>query len=203
MKLLNPLKKLGEKVKLVKIVDRKPDANAAKEQTKSMTLAELTQMLEEERQRGASPIMVECSKDFNQTFEDMKVKRYQHGWTIGKLASVLSSSQSSAKKQEDIKRDLTEILRTNNVPVVDMLADARNSLQALDSFETQIKKELMEMQSVRIREIEGYKKEIEHCQEHIKHLTLVQSRDESALESWKIRKAEKQKEIQRLISIIS
>jgi hypothetical protein len=160
-------------------------------------------MLGEDRKKRPSPIASEVKKSFDQIFEIMKLPKFQHGWNIERLAQAISDTQSEKMNKDELQRIALEVLKTNNVPLQDILADAQNRLQVIEAFTIQATAKLKGLQTVREREIEGYKQEIYLCQEQIKHLELLQSQDESALEEWKIKKAEKQKEIQKINSLIS
>jgi len=198
MKLMNPIRKFGEKIRLIRI-DPQPGSNTSpSEPTKSITLEELTHTLDEARKKENSPIVSATAKEFAQIFEMMKLATYKHGWNVEKLGVL----QQTQKDLEDMKNAIGEILRANDVPAEDIIRDARDRMQALDAFELEIKKKLEALRAVRQKEVEGYELEIQYCKEHVRHLKLMQSEDEAALEEWKKKKTEKVKEIQRLVSLI-
>jgi hypothetical protein len=201
--IINLLRRFGEKVGLIRIVVPNSSSKVTISQMKSMTLEELTRTLGEDRKQRPSPIVSQVTNGFDQVFEIMKLTKFQHGWNIERLAMSVRIDQTEKLNKDELRRAASQVLEANKVPLQDMLKDAQNRLQALEEFTIRLTAQLKGLQEAREREIEGFKKEISLCQEQMKHLALMQSQDESALEEWQKKKAEKQKEIQRIISLIS
>jgi len=210
MKVVEFLKRIASKTGVVRLSDEPPEAEGGGERreapairTRVVSLTELLDQDRKAREKVAAPASVEYTIDFDQIWAALKIEVFAHGWNVERIAKYLDSEHARGLERNAARQALLALLSAGGVDPGDIVRDAVNKDDALDSYEQYTHRKLLERGEQRRREIADLERQIGELGAKIESIRAVQAKDEEAFGEWLQRKVAKEEELVRVVSLVA
>ena len=188
------------------ILETSPNTSAGeciKVVTRTVTLDELTSEIRSEKVRNLAELHTDLAISFDKIFEAAGIPAPVHGWNVDRLQSVLRADAYQKKDRAAAQLDLLTTLRSESVQSEELVREAVARDQALDSYETHLRKKVDEHISEFERQIITLDARIQALQSERARLgerTLVES---EKLREWIRRKRAYERDLASAIGFLT
>jgi hypothetical protein len=202
MGLIDGLKNLGSKLRIVQSVRIVPAAQPEKTPTRSVTLAELTGEIRAEEVRALAGLPEELSVPFEKVYEAAGIKAEQGRWTIFSLKELVEKEPFKSMDRLTAQKMLQAKLVEAQVPAEEIVKDAVSRDQALDAFEASLRAKIDERDGVRHRKLAELDTQIDRLKKEAAALTAESQEERKRVKEWKTRKNAEEKMLATAVSYL-
>ncbi|MCW8130340.1 MAG: hypothetical protein KIS92_08335 [Planctomycetota bacterium] len=198
MGLLDRLRAVGSRLKIIQSVRILPAAAPARVETRSVTLAELTTEIKAEEVRSLAGQPEEFAAAFERLYEAAGIAPAEGAWTVFTLQDLLEKEPLKSMDRGTAQKMLQSKLAEAQVAVEDVVKDAVARDQALDAFEAALKGRLEAREALRqrkIAELEQLELELLRLREECGALGKSGESDRRQFGAWKERKAAEERRL--------
>ncbi|MBI3830598.1 MAG: hypothetical protein HY291_13845 [Planctomycetes bacterium] len=202
MGLIDGLKNLGSKLRIVQSVRILPAAQPEKTPTRSVTLAELTGEIRAEEIRALAGLPEELSVPFEKVYEAAGIKPGEGGWTIFTIKELVEKEPFKSMDRLTAQKMLHAKLVEAQVPAEEVVKDAVSRDQALDAFEASLRAKLDARDVLRHRKIAECEAQIERLKKEAAVLATEAQEEKKRIKDWKTRKRAEEKLLATAVSYL-
>ncbi len=202
MSFLDLLQNLGDRLGILEASSGPAAQPAAKIQTRTVTLAELTTEISREEVRALADLPAELTVTFEMVFESAGVHAPVHGWTVDRLGQLLQTDALKDKDREAAQKAILGILNTEKVPVEDIVRDAISRDQALDSFEAFARRKMEDRMAAREHKVAEIKAQIKNLQSELNTIEESGRADEEKWREWRRQKRARERDLATSVSYL-
>jgi hypothetical protein len=189
MSLLTILSRCANRLGLIHIAEPKAAAQAAvKVPMRTLRLSELTSHIRAEEVRSLAQLPAEMSVAFDRVYEAAGVTAAPHGWTVMRLIELLHTDQYRKMDRQAAQQAILGVLVADKAPPEDVIKHAVACDEALDAYETFIRRKMEDRTAARHREIEALRSRILELQDQCARLEEQFKMDSQQFEAWRRRK---------------
>jgi hypothetical protein len=132
----------------------------------------------------------------DEVYTSARIEPPAHGYTIRKVADMLSSEHIRALPPDVKRKSVMVALDAAGVRVDDIVQDAVRRDQALDTYERVLEKHVAERRDARLAENAGIEQEIAQrvaeLRARIDENTRLVNREQAELDAWRVRKRQEE-----------
>lgn len=202
MGLIDGLKNLGSKLRIVQSVRIVPAAQPEKTPTRSVTLAELTGEIRAEEVRALAGLPEELAVPFEKVYEAAGIKAEQGRWTIFSLRELVEKEPFKSMDRLTAQKMLQAKLVEAQVPAEEIVKDAVSRDQALDAFEASLRAKIEERDGLRHRKLAELDTQIDRLKKEAAALTAESQEERKRVKEWKTRKNAEEKMLATAVSYL-
>ena len=189
MGLLDRLKTLGCRLRLIRTVARRPDVP----KKIAPRVTSLEGLKAEVLQQAQGDLHEELSPSLDKVFEAAGLAR--QAWSVERLRDLLRGEPYRSMDRPGAKQAILQSLAAETVKVEELVQDARSRVQALDAFEGRALARMQDRRGIRRRQREAMERQITRLNEECRALNAADQDDEQALQQWRGRKAAYEKDM--------
>lgn len=188
--------------------DKPPAAAKASAKTSAANLkpvSEATQTVDAEQVATSVEAsgIGELSISFAEIFKALKISTPAHGWDVDKVLTAISTPQFKAIDAATAKAAMQAMLAASGVPPEDIVQDAVGRDKALDAYEEYAAKKLAERLATHTQDVQTLQKQIAQCETEIARVKTSMTQAEEAFKAWQVKKAEKEEELVKVVSMLT
>lgn len=202
MGLLETLRTLGTKLRVLQIAPAAPSADPAKIPTQAVTLSELTTEVRSEEVRALAQLPAEMGVPFEKVYATAGIKPAAHGWTIERLAQLLRTAQYKSMDRSATQQALLGLLAAEKARVEDLVRDAVSRDQALDAFQAFVRKKMNDRLAMRESLLADRESQIRALQEECARMCEETRADQRQWQEWLERKRGQERELAWAVSYL-
>ena len=195
MSFLDLLQDLGDRLGILETAAQSAAQPAAKIQTRTVTLAELSTEIRSEEVQALADLPAELTVPFQKIFETAGIQPPANGWNVDRLKQFLLTDAFKNKDRGVVQTAILNILKLENALVEDVVKDAMARDKALDSFETFARKKMEDRMAARERKVAEVESQIQVLQSELSELKAKREADEAKWREWRRQKRAQEREL--------
>jgi hypothetical protein len=195
MSFLDLLQNLGDRLGILESAAESAAQPAAKIQTRTVTLAELTTEIRSEDVRALADLPAELSVPFEKIYESAGIQRPANGWNVDRLKQFLLTDAFKNMARAVVQTAILNILKTESASVEEVVRDAMARDKALDSFEAFAQKKMEDRMAARERKAAELESQISALHSELNLLREKKAADEAKWKEWRRQKRVQEREL--------
>jgi len=196
------LQGIGDRLGILETVEGPGSPQAARIQTRSVSLRELASEIKTGEIRTLADSPAELSVPFDKIYETAGIPSNPQDWTIERLKQFLSSESMRNRSREEVQKTVLELLKSEGVPAEKIVKDAMARDQAMDSYEDFVREKMQARREMRKEKLLEIDCRIRDLQEESKTLGIALEADEEKWREWKTHKRARERELATLVGFI-
>jgi hypothetical protein len=142
MSVFDLLQTVGGKLGILEAQQKSASGEPQKIVTRTVTLDELKSEIDAEDVRALADLPAEFTIAFEKIFEAAGVTPPAQGWSLSRLKDALRSDRFKNREFAAAQKDLLDLLSADRVAAEDLVKEAVAQDQALDAFETFVRRKV-------------------------------------------------------------